>query len=418
MASRDEQQWSGNCEYSRSSTRPPLGTRLRSGSGPRKPIAPCHRTKFDHGAPPDPILTTLLRPPPPAGAPRISPRDPDLQPIHRSNLPTPSLQASRRRARRRRPRRYRTTSPCRPPPRAHRSRISLFRAFGSQLFARFCHSTWTGQARLSNLLHQCEPARPILPLPPATTRARQALSAPPGLFSGPRPARQSSPQRSRDPPRRTPEPRSDVLERLAGGPFDVSFHDEDDITCQAELEESESAFAWICFNCGSIPNLGATKGPWKARFLKFHSRCRGPPPVLCQNTANVELYAVWRRVLSDGLRKLTRCLLAGCTDSLRGDLLIRVLDHARPSWESSPWTACSMSCGGGVQSRAVSCVEEDMQGTLTAAEEWKWSCDLRQRSLIGLWSNKLAPPSHGVSADRAVLVEEAQARQWDSPIWA
>ncbi|KAG7273847.1 hypothetical protein CRUP_014540, partial [Coryphaenoides rupestris] len=47
------------------------------------------------------------------------------------------------------------------------------------------------------------------------------------------------------------------------------------------------------------------------------------------------------------------------------------LYHPLPRWESSPWTACSMSCGGGVQSRAVSCVEEDMQGTLTAAEEWK-----------------------------------------------
>uniref|UniRef100_A0AAY3ZVY6 Ig-like domain-containing protein n=1 Tax=Denticeps clupeoides TaxID=299321 RepID=A0AAY3ZVY6_9TELE len=40
-------------------------------------------------------------------------------------------------------------------------------------------------------------------------------------------------------------------------------------------------------------------------------------------------------------------------------------------WESSPWTACSTSCDGGVQSRSVSCVEEDMQGTITPTEEWK-----------------------------------------------
>lgn len=40
-------------------------------------------------------------------------------------------------------------------------------------------------------------------------------------------------------------------------------------------------------------------------------------------------------------------------------------------WESSPWTACSTSCGGGIQSRSVSCVEEDMQGVITPTEEWK-----------------------------------------------
>ncbi|XP_030635061.1 ADAMTS-like protein 1 [Chanos chanos] len=47
------------------------------------------------------------------------------------------------------------------------------------------------------------------------------------------------------------------------------------------------------------------------------------------------------------------------------------LYHPLPRWESSPWTACSTSCGGGVQSRSVSCVEEDMQGTITPTEEWK-----------------------------------------------
>ncbi|KAK3567378.1 hypothetical protein QTP86_019893, partial [Hemibagrus guttatus] len=47
------------------------------------------------------------------------------------------------------------------------------------------------------------------------------------------------------------------------------------------------------------------------------------------------------------------------------------LYHPLPRWESSPWTACSTSCGGGVQSRSVSCVEEDMQGNITPTDEWK-----------------------------------------------
>ncbi|XP_018615179.1 ADAMTS-like protein 1 isoform X1 [Scleropages formosus] len=47
------------------------------------------------------------------------------------------------------------------------------------------------------------------------------------------------------------------------------------------------------------------------------------------------------------------------------------LYHPLPRWESSPWTACSTSCGGGIQTRSVSCVEEDIQGTVTATEEWK-----------------------------------------------
>ncbi|XP_047676531.1 ADAMTS-like protein 1 isoform X1 [Tachysurus fulvidraco] len=47
------------------------------------------------------------------------------------------------------------------------------------------------------------------------------------------------------------------------------------------------------------------------------------------------------------------------------------LYHPLPRWESSPWTSCSTSCGGGVQSRSVSCVEEDMQGNITPTDEWK-----------------------------------------------
>uniref|UniRef100_A0A8D3D444 ADAMTS-like protein 1 n=1 Tax=Scophthalmus maximus TaxID=52904 RepID=A0A8D3D444_SCOMX len=47
------------------------------------------------------------------------------------------------------------------------------------------------------------------------------------------------------------------------------------------------------------------------------------------------------------------------------------MDPCLARWESSPWTACSTSCGGGIQSRSVSCVEEDMQGTITPTDEWK-----------------------------------------------
>ncbi|XP_066537381.1 ADAMTS-like protein 1 [Hoplias malabaricus] len=47
------------------------------------------------------------------------------------------------------------------------------------------------------------------------------------------------------------------------------------------------------------------------------------------------------------------------------------LYHPLPRWESSPWTACSTSCGGGVQTRSVSCVEEDIQGNINPTDEWK-----------------------------------------------
>ncbi|XP_033613536.1 ADAMTS-like protein 1 [Fukomys damarensis] len=47
------------------------------------------------------------------------------------------------------------------------------------------------------------------------------------------------------------------------------------------------------------------------------------------------------------------------------------LYHPLPRWEATPWTACSSSCGGGIQSRAVSCEEEDIQGRATSVEEWK-----------------------------------------------
>ncbi|OCU00941.1 hypothetical protein XELAEV_18006720mg [Xenopus laevis] len=47
------------------------------------------------------------------------------------------------------------------------------------------------------------------------------------------------------------------------------------------------------------------------------------------------------------------------------------LYHPLPRWESTPWTACSSSCGGGIQSRTVSCVEEDIHGQISSVEEWK-----------------------------------------------
>uniref|UniRef100_A0A8C9WQM4 ADAMTS like 3 n=1 Tax=Scleropages formosus TaxID=113540 RepID=A0A8C9WQM4_SCLFO len=47
------------------------------------------------------------------------------------------------------------------------------------------------------------------------------------------------------------------------------------------------------------------------------------------------------------------------------------LDFCPESWELNPWTMCSASCGGGTQSRSVVCVEEDVQGQVAQAEEWK-----------------------------------------------
>nr|XP_057923011.1 ADAMTS-like protein 1 isoform X1 [Doryrhamphus excisus] len=71
--------------------------------------------------------------------------------------------------------------------------------------------------------------------------------------------------------------------------------------------------------------------------------------------------------------KLQECNMEPClaSDGYK-QIMPYDLYHPLPRWESSPWTACSTSCGGGgIQSRSVSCVEEDMQGTITATEEWK-----------------------------------------------
>ncbi|XP_062305266.1 ADAMTS-like protein 1 isoform X3 [Osmerus eperlanus] len=70
--------------------------------------------------------------------------------------------------------------------------------------------------------------------------------------------------------------------------------------------------------------------------------------------------------------KLQECNMDPClaSDGYK-QILPYDLYHPLPRWENSPWTACSTSCGGGIQSRSVSCVEEDLQGSVTASEEWK-----------------------------------------------
>ncbi|XP_065518942.1 ADAMTS-like protein 1 isoform X5 [Lathamus discolor] len=70
--------------------------------------------------------------------------------------------------------------------------------------------------------------------------------------------------------------------------------------------------------------------------------------------------------------KLQECNLDPCpaSDGYK-QIMPYDLYHPLPRWESTPWTACSSSCGGGIQSRSVSCVEEDIQGHISPVEEWK-----------------------------------------------
>ncbi|XP_067838444.1 ADAMTS-like protein 1 [Heptranchias perlo] len=70
--------------------------------------------------------------------------------------------------------------------------------------------------------------------------------------------------------------------------------------------------------------------------------------------------------------KLQECSMDPCLAS-DGYKQIIPFDHFHPlpRWDSSPWTACSSSCGGGVQIRTISCVEEDINGQVNNVEEWK-----------------------------------------------
>ncbi|KAM8800765.1 ADAMTS-like protein 1 isoform 1-T1 [Rhynchonycteris naso] len=79
--------------------------------------------------------------------------------------------------------------------------------------------------------------------------------------------------------------------------------------------------------------------------------------------------------------KLQECNLDPCpaSDGYK-QIMPYDLYHPLPRWEATPWTACSSSCGGGIQSRTVSCVEEDIQGHMTSVEEWK--CMYRPKTPI------------------------------------
>ncbi|XP_072420890.1 ADAMTS-like protein 3 isoform X1 [Chiloscyllium punctatum] len=70
--------------------------------------------------------------------------------------------------------------------------------------------------------------------------------------------------------------------------------------------------------------------------------------------------------------KLQECNMDDCPSS-DGFKQLAIYDHFQPlpRWESNPWTACSVFCGGGIQTRTVPCVEENMYGEIIPVEEWK-----------------------------------------------